>query len=399
MKILVFSQFYEPDITAAAFRISETCNLLRRRGHQVQVITAQPHKSSAAAKGNFVEEPWVLKLSIRKYKGRGVFDYLLHYLSFASRALVKGLLLGFRFRPEVIWASSPPLFCGSVGALVSMILRVPLILDVRDIWPDSAVAAGMLRQESLSYQLARLLEKFTYRRAHRLTCVSNSMRQYLVSELGHDNVVVIFNGVLEANLDASQPAGKIEKRVVYAGNLGRAQGVEMLVDCFLRLVEHRKDNGWELVLVGDGALKDQIEDKITRFRGGKKAKILAPMLKPDLCEYLKHSGILYIGVKKHPSLAMTIPSKVFDYMAVNRPIVAAVSGESANLIRKNPYNRVIAPEDGDSLTKALVDLIGTGFPSQYPQSNHQFIRQKFTREAGTTLIEDVFRQVIVKGSM
>ena len=104
MKILVFSQFYEPDITAAAFRISETCNLLRRRGHQVQVITAQPHKSSAVAKGNFVEEPWVLKLSIRKYKGRGVFDYLLHYLSFASRALVKGLLLGFRFRPEVIWA-------------------------------------------------------------------------------------------------------------------------------------------------------------------------------------------------------------------------------------------------------------------------------------------------------
>ena len=91
MRILVLSQYFEPDVTAAAFRVTETCDWLNRRGHEVQVITAFPHKSTVSPGPDIEKRSWVRKIGIREYQGRGTLDYLLHYCSFAVKALFLGI--------------------------------------------------------------------------------------------------------------------------------------------------------------------------------------------------------------------------------------------------------------------------------------------------------------------
>ena len=396
MRILVLSQYFYPDVTAAAFRVTETCDLLSQRGHDVQVITAYPHKSGISPGSDAEKRAWARKLHIREYKGRGIVDYLLHYWSFAVKALLLGTFLGFRIRPDVIWATSPPLTCGSVGAIISSVLRIPLVLDVRDIWPDSAAAAGVISEDSRWFRLAQALERFTYRKAQALTCVSKTMKRHLCEKVDEKRVNVVFNGVSESRLSESSVASKIEKRIVYAGNLGRAQNVEIFVDSFIRAKVNLIDAGWKLMLIGDGALKEAIKKKIAKLELDDHIRMLPPMGKAELFEYMAASNTLLMGLKSHPALALTIPSKVFDYLAVNRPIIAMVTGEAARLVRENPYNRVIEPGNGEALAKEFRRLTSREYPSKYPISNHSLLKTSFTREENTMRLEDVLRRVSTK---
>ena len=140
-------------------------------------------------------------------------------------------------------------------------------------------------------------------------------------------------------------------------------------------------------------------DKVAKLNVGNLIKILSPMRKPELFDYLMSSNTLLLGLKDHPAFALTIPSKVFDYLAMNRPIVAMVSGEAASLLRENPYNKIVPPEDGKALTAELVQLINGVFPSEYPISNHSLLKQTYTREKNTICLEHVLeRASSVEGS-
>ena len=396
MRILVLSQYFDPDVTAAAFRVTETCDLLIEKGHEVEVITTFPHKSNVLHGPDVDNRVWVRKLEIRKYQGRGTFDYLFHYCSFAVKALFLGIILGIKRRPDVIWATSPPLTCGSAGAIVSLVLRIPLVLDVRDIWPDSAAAAGVVSEDSRWFKLAQSLERFTYSKAREITCVSSSMKQHLCAKAPKKEVSVIFNGIRHSYLAKSLGTSAIEKRIVYAGNLGRAQGVELFVDSFIQSNVKAIDTEWKLVLIGDGVLREAIEQKIARLGAGDQIKVLAPMGKSDLFEYLRASNTLLMGLKDHPALALTIPSKVFDYLAADRPIIAMVAGEAAQLLRNNPYNRIIKPGDGVALTNEFITLTTREYPSEYPISNYSFLKASFIREENTTRLEGVLKHASAK---
>ena len=184
MRILIFSQYYQPDITAAAFRISETAELLASRGHSVTVVTAEPHRArtqSTAALGptpssqephrartestaplgptpssqephrartgvgtpatRSTREPTVHRVLIEPLTGSGMGPYLKHYLSYAIRAFAAGLKIRFSGkRFDVIWATSPPLFAALPPVFLRPLFAAPLVLDIRDIWPDTAVA-------------------------------------------------------------------------------------------------------------------------------------------------------------------------------------------------------------------------------------------------------------------
>jgi len=156
------------------------------------------------------------------------------------------------------------------------------------------------------------------------------------------------------------------------------------------------DAGWKLMLIGDGVLKEAIKKKIAEFGVGDQIRILPPMGKAELFEYMRASNTLLMGLRSHPALALTIPSKVFDYLAVNRPIIAMVTGEAARLVRDNSYNRVIEPGNGEALAKEFRRLTSREYPSKYPISNHSLLKTSFTREENTMRLEDVLRRASTK---
>ena len=146
--ILVVSQFYHPDITAAAFRIRETAEILVALGHRVTVVTAEPHKGAVADETAVDDgQVTVIRVPIEKYQGGGKWRYIRHYLSFMVNAVRYGRH-GVD-RPDVVWASSPPLFVGVAGLILARLLGARFTLDIRDLWPDSAVVVGQIRRPGI----------------------------------------------------------------------------------------------------------------------------------------------------------------------------------------------------------------------------------------------------------
>ena len=188
MNILVISQYYAPDITAAAFRISETVELMRLAGHDVRVVTAFPHKSEVSVNEEADRRMGVVRVPVAPIGGGGASRYLNHYLSFMRRSAIAGLKqrLG-SWCPAIIWASSPPLFTGLTGRLLSIIYNCPLVFDVRDIWPEFAVSAGQISPTGRAYQVGRILERVLYNSAHHITCVSKAMADYIGSRTRNSN--------------------------------------------------------------------------------------------------------------------------------------------------------------------------------------------------------------------
>ena len=394
MKILVISQFFEPDITAAAFRITETCDLLRKSGHDLLVITTRPHKGTVSTGDGAQSRSWVLRASIRSYHGRGRIDYLMHYLSFLVSGLVSGYFRGRSWQPDVIWATTPPLFVGLLGVLLSKVLRAPLVLDVRDVWPDAVVAAGMLREGSLLYRLGQMMETELYVRARTITCVSKCMKEYIASKCRDTEVVLVYNGVVSSVLEGLPAHREIEERIVYAGNLGRVQGLNVLVSAFDLLIREQADGGRQLVLVGEGALKSLIIQQINNLKIRERVEILGPMPKKELLNYLGKSEILFIGLDSHPSLEITVPSKVFDYLAVGRPIVAALGGEGKDIIGRCSENYLANSSDITSIKNGFKLLIQKASPVTHIECNVDLVREEFTREYSTGVLEEVFSRAV-----
>ena len=395
MKILVISQFFYPDITAAAYRVSETCELLRKFKHDVVVVTTNPHKGAIIDLDSSKRDSWVIRVPIVPYKGRGLFDYLIHYVSFLVMGIVCGYLKTRNWRPDVIWATTPPLSVGLLGSSLSRLLRAPLILDVRDVWPDSAVAAGMLRESTLSYRFAKRLETFLYKDAKRITCVSKPMKSYIGEKSEHTEVVSIYNG---ASSDTFVDPGKkrvIKEQIVYAGNLGRVQGLDTLLRAFNLLINENVDHGRDLVLIGDGVLRKEIERESIVLGINDRVQFIGSIPKSTLITHLEESEILFIGLDKHSSLELTIPSKVFDYMAIGRPIVAALAGEGREILGLCAENYLASPGDVVAIKNGLKQQIEKSCVPAYVKCNIDLVRRRFTREHSTRVLENLFHEVVM----
>ncbi|GAB1353387.1 hypothetical protein MASR1M12_21230 [Erysipelotrichia bacterium] len=158
LKVLIITQFYYPDVTACAFRMQETAALLAEMGCEVHVIAGEPHKGQID--GQIIDDGRikVSRVPLLKYEGRGKWNYIAHYLSFMFGAIRAAGRHKGHF--DVIWASSPPLFTGIAGLITAWCKRAPLCLDIRDIWPESAVVAGQIKEGSFLFRAARLLNTF-----------------------------------------------------------------------------------------------------------------------------------------------------------------------------------------------------------------------------------------------
>ena len=215
MRILFICQFFAPDITAAAFRMSDFAKLLAEAGDEVRVITSYPHKAQVA---DVDDQPFtaagiqVNRCHLRQVQGSGAKAYLRHYWSFVHGSLRLGLgIWRAGWRPDVIYASSPPLFVGVTGRALSMLFRRPMVFEVRDIWPAAAVSAGQIRAHGRAYRLGRYLEKYLYRHAQHITCVAAPMRDYVMTQT-RTPVTVVYNGISTESISAAEPARPSERQ-------------------------------------------------------------------------------------------------------------------------------------------------------------------------------------------
>jgi colanic acid biosynthesis glycosyl transferase WcaI len=364
MRILIFTQHFPPETVATGRRAFDLAESMAKRGHQVAVITGVPnHPSSlgrpfcqSASRREISPSGYrIVRVPVFRSQDARALRRLLTYGTFALSAA----RAGFRQeRPDAILAVSP-LPTGLAAMLVHWGRRAPLVFDLQDIWPDSAVAVGVM-QSSPSLRLLRRLERFFYRRCALIVGITEGFRQYLLSlGVSPERLAVIHNGVdwqmfgaaeaAHASGNSHQPDSKFV--VGYVGNLGLAQGLETLLDA----ADALREGPVRFLLAGEGTDKPRLR-KLARIRGLENVEFMDGVPRDHVAPILAACDSFLLVLRKHPLFEITIPSKVYEYMAAGKPILCSVGGEASTLVSSSRCGLVVKPSDGEALAAAIETL-------------------------------------------
>lgn len=398
MRVLIISQYFAPDVTAAAYRVTDSMRLLGEMGHQLRVITSTPHKDGFDSSGlDGLQSDHIIRIPVSRLKKFRVKDYLAQYFGFIVRAVREALLLRRQFDYEVVWVTSPPLSLAIPGIILRFVAGRPVVFDVRDIWPESAVAVGKIKRGSIIEVGGRLLERLAYRFPNALTCVSQPMARYL-EQLTRRPVTVIYNGVPNSQIREMNGAMAGQNKVFsYAGNLGYAQGIGDVLKAFALAARDPALLGAELWLIGSGVLETSLQSLTANLNLGGKVHFLGVRSKAETLELMRRSSVLLIPLVESPAFELTVPSKVFDCMAVGRPVLASLRGEGAEILNETGANIVVVPGDVEELAEAMIKICDNWlYLNEKAQLNVELVGAKFTRESAVRILDAVLKRAAVE---
>ncbi len=385
MKLLYLSYYYKPDITAAAFRSTDFVAYLHEKGMDLRVVTTFPHKFQDQDSKGSDSEFLVKRIHLKEMRKRNFLNFILHYLSFIPKSIFSSFgwfLKGWK--PDVVFISSPPIFVGISGIFLKYLLRCKLVLEIRDIWPDSAVAAGQLKSSGMAYKLSAYFERFLYRRSNGLVCVSAPMKTYL-EQYFNKPICVAYNGPLTESIPLSDTgnitSSKSEIRLAYAGNLGLVQGMDQLIKAISMLKNRMLSNHWTLDIYGTGALEKELKEQVRSLGLENQVVFYGAIPKQELSIHLRKIDVLYLGLISAEALDKTIPSKLFDYLSFGKPILAAITGEGSSILRQNSANVVVQKCDATAIAEGIEKLDNNMLEySHQARENVSLLKDKYTRE-------------------
>ncbi len=363
MKILYLSQYYPPEMGAPAARVSAMARRWAGLGHRVTVLTAFPNHPSGVIPGRYrglyrLEEDdqgvRVRRCFIYPAPNRGVWLRSACYASFAVSSVLEGYLAPER--PDVVLATSPQLLVALSGWTVSRLKGVPLVVEIRDLWPDSIAAVGALEADSLAMSALRLAERFVYRQADLIVSVTESFVEHLRRN-GARRVVVIMNGADPGLFRPLEDTAAVRKRFAlgdrfvacFAGTLGMAHGLETVLDAAEVL---RDDPRFLFWLVGDGARRAELEREAKR-RALENVRFEGQVPREEVPKILATVDAALVLLKPDPLFESVLPSKMFEAMAAGRPVVLGVPGEAKRLLDESGGGIAIPPGDASALAAAV----------------------------------------------
>ena len=373
-KLLIVSQFYIPDITAAAYRIYDMYEAAKDM-YEIDILTSYPHKSNVEVK-NYENNIYRVKIS-NKSKNR-LFRYLNEYFGFMLKSIIISWKLKKRY--DYVFVTSPPIFALVSGYLIAKIKKSKLFVDIRDIWPNVLIDDGTLVHSSIIYKILKKFEVYIYIKADEITCVSKYMKEY-IHELSGKEAYVIYNGVSQTKKNSNNVKrnrdGKLN--VFYTGNIGYYQHLDVLISCFQKY--DCLSEMFNVHIIGDGTKLNEFKKAITE-NGVSSMKFYGPISKEETIKLTsKNADILFLNLHNSDTLEKTIPSKLFDYLYFNLPLVYGVMGEGREIIEELGCGQFFKWDNEESLYNALIIIYDDyeGF-LQNSKNNMNFVCNKFNRK-------------------
>lgn len=369
MHILLLSQYFPPEAGSAAAKIAEMAHYLVGRGHQVSIVSQVPCYPAGVVYPGYegawfrrerhdgvrITRTWSYASPERsKFKPR-----LLNYATFMATALA-GIFSGPR--PDVTLVYSPPLMLGLTAALVSKAWRTPFVFWVNDLWPRAALHLGFMLEGSL-YRAASALERFVYRNAARIFVYSQRMLEEVVADGGERGKIEYHPLWIDTEVFHPDPAGAARIReqydwgdkfvILYGGNIGLAQGLDVFVEA-ARLLRNNPE--MHFVMVGSGVEKENLEG-LARNYGLTNLEFIGHQPKDQVLAYFSAADLLFAHLKAAPHRVGTVPEKILAYMACGRPVLmAAQEGAAADVVREHACGVSIPPDDPGALAQAILAL-------------------------------------------
>lgn len=363
MRILLLSHYFPPEVNAPANRAHEHARCWVRDGHEVTIITGVPnHPRGSLFEG--YRNRWIQEERVDGIRVVRTWMYLTANEGFLRRTLnyalfgLTAVLASFRVaRPDVVVATSPQFFCGLAGAVVARLKRRPFVLELRDLWPESIVALGQLRDRRAIRALERV-ERALYRSADGIVVNTRAFIEHVARRgVPRDRIVLVYNGIDRSRFRPLPPDAELLRRhglegrfvAAYVGTLGLAHGLGTLLDAAERL-RGREDMAF--LLIGDGADRERLEREVAERRLGN-VRLLGLRPRAEIPAWVASIDVAVVMLRDLPVFETVIPSKIFEFLAQERPVVLAARGEIRRLVEDAKAGFVIDPEDPDRLVEAL----------------------------------------------
>lgn len=410
MRILFFSHYYPPEVNAPASRTAEHCRLWAAAGHEVTVVTSAPNHPRGVVYPGYRNR--LLQREVRDgVNVVRVWTFLAANEGFARRALnyvsflVSATLALPRLpRADVCVSTSPQFFCGLTGLIAATVFRVPWVLEIRDLWPESIVTVGAMRK-GLGTRVLEALERLAYRRADRIVAVTDSFVAHIAERGGNgEKIDVIKNGVdLGLFRRAGDGEGVKERfglggRLVaaYVGTHGMAHHLDTVLDAADLL---RGDPRIGFLLVGDGAERQRLAERAEQM-GLANVRIVGQLPKEDMPSVWAATDVSLILLRKSDTFTKVLPSKMFEAMAMECPIVLGVAGEARQLLEEAAAGIAITPQSAPELVAAVIRLAGEpALRQRLGRQGLAHVRAHFDRTKLAAAYLDVLRRAAPVGKL
>jgi glycosyltransferase involved in cell wall biosynthesis len=344
-RLLILSFYFRPDLSAGSFRTTALVEKLLQQctDLKVDVITTFPNRYSSFNLQSHEEErhPHLHIRRIRLPSHRsGMLDQAKAFLYFAQQ--VSKIVGNDQY--DLVFATSSRLMTAALGAWIAGRVKAPLYLDIRDIFVDAIQDALPKIFSRILRPLFAWIENWTIHRATTVNLVSQGFEPYFYKRYPKQTFTSFSNGIddeflhlYEAN-SLSYRSGKEIVRVVYAGNFGEGQGLHAIIPALAKRIEGRA----EFRLIGDGGRRTQLELALKQS-GVSNVTLLDPMPREALIREYLEADVLFLHLNDYDALQKVLPSKIFEYAALSKPIWAGVSGFSARFIAEEVTNAAVFP--------------------------------------------------------
>jgi glycosyltransferase involved in cell wall biosynthesis len=329
-------------------------------------------------------------LWIPSYHGNGA-SRVIGWFVYAIRAA----LVGFRRHElDVVYASTPSLLAPIAGLLVARVRRVPLVVEVRDLWPDTIVAAGGLRAGSRLHRILVRMERFVMRSADHIVVVTPGWESHFAAlGVDEDDVTVIPNGTEPADFVVEEPRERLRSEAglggftaVYAGAHGPLNGIGLILDAAAELPDV------DFLLIGAGSEKERA---VTRARdeGLTNVRFHEPVPKSALPRLLGACDVGIHSIIPLPLFAQGIsPNKLFDYLSACLPVVSNAESGLRGVMRDWECGRIGGPYELASCLRDVA-LADDGQRRRWGERGRQIVSERFSRTAAASALRDVLEAV------
>ncbi|HJQ99091.1 MAG TPA: glycosyltransferase family 4 protein [Candidatus Polarisedimenticolaceae bacterium] len=366
MRVVYVSQYFPPEMGAPAARVHELAKSWVRAGHEVTVLTAFPHHPlGIKAKGDRgvitrrerIDGIDVLRTYVWAAANKGTVPRMLSYASFAASAAAIG---PWRIRrPDVVIATSPQLLCGAAGFALARMLGAPFVFEVRDLWPETITAIDAL-PDSFVVRRLRGLSRFLYEHADAIVTVGEGYQRKIVELYGIDpaKIEIVHNGI-DTSLFVPGPRDNDVRRefgwgdrfvMLYLGTHGMCHGLDRVVEAAHAL---RDRDEFRFVFVGEGAEKDALKAQTRRLSLGN-VDFIGQQPKARVLQFYAACDLGLVTLRDTPLFQEVLPSKIFEYLGMERPILVSVDGEARRLVESSGGGRFVPPENVPAMVDAIL---------------------------------------------
>lgn len=371
MHILFLSDNFPPEVNAPASRTFEHCREWVKKGHRVTVVTCAPNFPAGKVFDGYrnrlfqrerIDGIEVVRVWTYITANEGFVGRTLDYVSFMIAAV---LAAPFLKRPDLVIGTSPQFFTVCAAYVVSRLKRVPFVFELRDLWPESIKAVGAMRQGRVIAML-EAVEMFLYRKAALVVANSPAFKADLVERgIAAGKMEIVING---ADLTRFKPMPKDEALMErlglggkfvggYVGTHGMAHALETLLEAARQLRQLPDGDAYHILLLGDGANKRALVDK-AREMALDNVTFVDSVPKSEVVRYWSLLDVSIIHLRDTDLFRTVIPSKLFESMAMQLPVLLGVKGEAARIVEREGIGLVFEPEKADALVEGLVALRG-----------------------------------------